>query len=253
VVGSAWATVFSRIAMAGFLFAVIVYRERDRPSGLRDVPFVIDPARMWRIVRLGVPAAGQTLLEVGVFAAASALAGRIAPAAVAAHNIVLNIVGFIFMVPFGLASAAAVRVGNGIGRGDRHAARAAGWVAILLALGVMTTSAILFASVPAWLVGLFSADEAVISIGVGLLLVAAVFQLFDGVQAVATGALRGLGDTRTPLVVNLVGHWMIGLPLAYALCFWYGWGAQGLWMGLASGLIVTGGVLVVVWHRRNLF
>jgi MATE family multidrug resistance protein len=253
VVGSAWATVFSRIAMAGFLFAVIVYRERDRPSGLHDVPFALDPARMWRIVRLGVPAAGQTLLEVGVFAAASALAGRIAPAAVAAHNIVLNVVGFIFMVPFGLGSAAAVRVGNGIGRGDRHAARAAGWVAILLALGVMTTSAILFASVPAWLVGLFSADEAVISIGVGLFLVAAVFQLFDGVQAVATGALRGLGDTRTPLIVNLVGHWMIGLPLAYALCFWYGWGAQGLWMGLASGLIVTGSVLVVVWHRRNLF
>jgi len=253
VVGSAWATVFSRIAMAGFLFAVIVYRERDRPSGLHDVPFVLDPARMWRIVRLGVPAAGQTLLEVGVFAAASALAGRIAPAAVAAHNIVLNIVGFIFMVPFGFASAAAVRVGNGIGRGDRHAARAAGWVAILLALGVMTASAILFASVPAWLVGLFSADAAVISIGVGLLLVAAVFQLFDGVQAVATGALRGLGDTRTPLLVNFVGHWMIGLPLAYALCFWYGWGAQGLWMGLASGLIVTGSALVVVWHRRNLF
>jgi MATE family multidrug resistance protein len=251
VVGAAWATVFSRVMMAGFLFAVIVYRERERSSGLHDVPFVLDLARMWRIVRLGLPAAGQALLEVGVFAAASALAGRIAPAAAAAHNIVLNIAGFIFMVPFGLASAAAVRVGHGIGRGDRKGARSAGWVAILLALGFMTASAILFASVPAWLVGLFSADADVIAIGAGLFLVAAVFQLFDGVQAVATGALRGLGETRTPFIVNLVGHWMIGLPLAYALCFWYGWAAQGLWMGLAAGIMITGGVLLVVWHRRS--
>jgi MATE family multidrug resistance protein len=98
---------------------------------------------------------------------------------------------------------------------------------------------------------LFTADADVIAIGVGLLFVAAVFQLFDGVQAVATGALRGLGDTRTPFIVNLIGHWMIGLPLAYALCFWYGWDAQGLWMGLAAGLIITGGVLLVVWHRRS--
>ena len=90
-----------------------------------------------------------------------------------------------------------------------------------------------------------------IAIGVGLLLVAAVFQLFDGVQAVATGALRGLGDTQTPMIVNFVGHWMIGLPIAYVLCFRYGWGAQGLWMGLAAGIIVTGGVLLVVWHRRS--
>lgn len=251
VVGSAWATVFSRIAMAAFLFGVIVYRERDRPSGLRDVPLAFDPQRAWAIVRLGLPAAGQTLLEVGVFAAASALAGRIAPAAIAAHNIVLNIAGFIFMIPFGLASAAAVRVGHAIGRGDRAGARTSGWVAVSIALCVMTVSAALFALLPAQLVALFTVDPAVIQIGVGLLLVAAVFQLFDGVQAVTTGALRGLGDTRTPMIVNLVGHWLIGLPLAYALCFHYGWGAQGLWMGLAAGLIVTGLVLLAVWHRRS--
>ena len=251
VVGSAWATVFSRIAMAAFLLVVIIQRERDRPSGLRDVPFAFDGARVWRIVRLGVPAAGQTLLEVGVFAAASALAGRITPAAAAAHNIVLNIAGLIFMVPFGFASAAAVRVGHGLGRGDPHAARAAGWIAILLALGVMTASAVLFAAAPGWLVRLFSTDADVVAIGIGLFGVAAVFQLFDGVQAVATGALRGLGDTRTPFLVNLVGHWMIGLPLAYVLCFTYGWNARGLWIGLAAGIIVTGVVLLVVWDRRS--
>ena len=251
VVGAAYATVFSRVALAVFLFLVIRYRERDRPSGLHDVPFVLDPARMWAIVRLGLPAAGQYLLEVGVFAAASALAARIAPAAVAAHNIVLNIAGLIFMVPFGFGSAAAVRVGHAIGRGDRLGARTAGWMAVLLATGVMSASAVLFGLAPAWLVRWFTVDPEVIRIGAGLLLVACVFQLFDGVQAVTTGALRGLGDTRTPMIVNFIGHWVIGLPLAYVLCFWYGLAAQGLWMGLAAGLIVTGGVLLVVWHRRS--
>jgi MATE family multidrug resistance protein len=251
VVGAAYATVFSRLALAVFLWRVIVSRERRWPSGLHDVPFVFDPDRIRRIVRLGLPAAGQILLEVGVFAAASALAGRIAPAAVAAHQIVLNIVGFIFMVPLGLSSAAAVRVGHAIGRRDPAGARDAGWTAIALALGIMAASAMLCASSPAWLVRLFTADTAVIQISLGLLLVAAIFQLFDGVQAVATGALRGLGNTHTPMLVNLVGHWVLGLPLAYALCFHYGWGAQGLWVGLATGLIVTGAVLLAVWHRLS--
>jgi MATE family multidrug resistance protein len=251
VVGAAYATVLSRLALAAFLFGVIVYRERDRPSGLGDVPFAWDPRRAMMIVRLGLPAAGQLVLEVGIFAAASAMAGRIAPAAVAAHQIVLNIVGFIFMVPLGFSSAAAVRVGHAIGRRDRHGARVAGWMALSLATATMMASAALFALAPRWLVTLFSRDPDVIGIGVGLLLVAAVFQLFDGVQAVATGALRGLGNTHVPMLVNLVGHWLMGLPVAYLLCFRYGWGAQGLWMGLAFGLAITGVVLLGVWHRQS--
>ena len=128
VVGAAYATVLSRLAVAVFLFFVIVYRERDRPSGLHDVPFSPDPARVWAIVRLGLPAAGQMLLEVGVFAAVSALAARISPAAVAAHQIVLNIIGFIYMVPLGFGTAAAVRVGHAVGRGDATArASRGGW------------------------------------------------------------------------------------------------------------------------------
>ena len=251
VVGSAYATVIARLAVAAFLFLVILRRERDRPSGLHDVPFAFDPDRVWRIVRLGLPAAGQNLLEVGIFAAASALAGRITPAAVAAHQIVLNIVSFIFMIPFGFGSAAAVRVGHAIGRGDRGGAQAAGRTAIALATAVMAMSAVLFFLAPRWLVSLFTRDPEVMAIGVGLLLVAAVFQLFDGVQAVATGALRGLGDTHTPMIANLVGHWVLGLPAAYWLCFGRGWGAQGLWAGLACGLIFTGIVLLLAWERRS--
>lgn len=251
VVGAAYATVFSRLALAVFLLGVIIYRERDRPSGLHDVPFTLDPRRMWAIVRLGLPAAGQTLLEVGVFAAASALAARIAPAALAAHQIVLNIVGFVFMIPFGFGSAAAVRVGHAIGRGDLRGAQVAGWMALALATLTMLTSATLFAVLPEWLVRLFTSDAGVIRVGVGLLYVAAVFQIFDGVQAVATGALRGLGNTHTPMVVNFMGHWIIGLPTAYLLCFHYDWGVQGLWMGLAAGLIITGAALLGVWHRQS--
>lgn len=251
VVGAAWATVLSRAALAAFLFGVIAYREREVSTGLRDVPFVWDPRRMWALVRLGIPAAGQLLLEVGVFAAASALAGRITPAAVAAHQIVLNVVGFIFMVPYGISSAAAVRVGHAVGRRDPPGARAAGWTALALATMAMLGSATLFATVPEALVRPFTSDAAVIRIGVGLLAVAAIFQLFDGVQTVTTGALRGLGDTRTPMIVNFVGHWILGLPLAWLLCFRYGYDAQGLWMGLAVGLIFTGAILLVVWHRRS--
>ena len=251
VVGAAYATVASRIVMAIVTLLAILWNERRRPSGLHDVPFEFERWRMWRVVTLGAPAAGQILLEVGVFAAASALAGRIAPAAVAAHQIVLNIAGFIFMIPYGIGSAAAVRVGHAVGRGDRSGARLAGWVALGLATAIMTMSAFTFATVPEALVRIFTEDASVIRVGAAVLLIAAVFQLFDGVQTVATGALRGLGETRIPMFSNLVGHWAIGLPLGYVLCFHRGWGIEGLWVGLALGLMLIGTVLLVVWHRRS--
>jgi MATE family multidrug resistance protein len=250
VVGAAYATVLSRVVMALFLLVALVVRER-RKSGLHDVPFRWDPARMRAIVRLGAPAAGQILLEVGVFAAAGALAGRITPAAVAAHTIVLNVVGFIFMIPYGVSSAAAVRVGQAVGRQDAHGMRQAGWAAILISLAVMTFAAVLFATTPELLVRAFSSDPVVLRVGAALLLIAVVFQLFDGLQTVATGALRGLGNTHTPAVWNLAGHWLLGLPVAYYLCFVRGWGVEGLWTGLAVGIILVGAVLLYVWHRES--
>jgi MATE family multidrug resistance protein len=190
-------------------------------------------------------------LEVGVFAAAAALAGRISPSALAANQIVLNIASFFFMVPLGLSSAAAVRVGYAIGRGDLRGARRAGWSAILLALAAAAIVAASFLLVPERLLAIFTDDPGVVGLGVTLLLVCAVFQPFDGLQAVATGALRGAGDTRTPMLCNLAGHWMIGLPVAYVLCFHRGWGVVGLWVGLSVGLILVGTVLLVTWHIRS--
>jgi MATE family multidrug resistance protein len=251
VVGAAYATVSSRVCLALFTFGVVLRRERRRPSGLHDVPFTLDVPRMREIVRIGLPAAGQILMEVGVFAAASALAGRIAPAAAAAHQIVLNIAGFIFMVPYGIGSAAAVRVGSAVGRGDPAGARRAGWAALGLSTAMMMVSAVMFTVMPDRLVRIFTDDPGVVAVGAALLLVAAVFQLFDGVQTVATGALRGLGETRLPMLSNFVGHWLIGLPVGYALCFRYGWGVRGLWVGLALGLTLIGMVLLVVWQRRG--
>ncbi|MDQ3068726.1 MAG: MATE family efflux transporter [Acidobacteriota bacterium] len=250
VVGSAWATVFARVYMAAFLFLVILRRERAISTGLRDVPWWPEGARLVRLFRLGLPAALQITVEVGVFAAASALAGGVGTAAVAAHQIALNVASFTFMIPFGMSSAGAVRVGQAVGRGDLAGVHAAGKAALLIGGGFMAFAGLVFVLVPRPLLHLFTRDEGVIAIGLSLLAIAAVFQLFDGVQAVSTGLLRGLGDTRTPMLWHLVGHWAVGLPLGYALCFWWGWGVPGLWTGLSAGLILVGIVLVALWFYR---
>jgi MATE family multidrug resistance protein len=154
------------------------------------------------------------------------------------------------MVPLGIASAGAVRVGHAVGRRDREGAARSGWTAILFGVLFMSCAAAAFLLVPRALIGAFTNDPSVVRVGVSLLFVAALFQLFDGVQAVSTGTLRGLGDTRTPMLWNLAGHWFIGLPLGYSLCFVWGFGVVGLWWGLSTGLIICGIALLIAWSRR---
>jgi MATE family multidrug resistance protein len=250
VPGSAWATALSRVVMAGYLLGVIAYREHGRRPGLFETSLAIDWSWMRRLLFLGVPAASQITLEVGVFAASTALAGRLAPVALAAHQIAIHIAALSFMVPLGIASAGAVRVGHAIGRRDIGAAERAGWTALMLGAGFMACTAAAFLIMPRVLLGAFTRDQSVLTLGASLLAVAAVFQLFDGIQGVATGVLRGLGDTRTPMVWNLVGHWFVGLPTGYMLCFVLGIGVVGLWWGLSIGLIICGVVLLIVWSRR---
>jgi MATE family multidrug resistance protein len=250
--GSAWATLLARVFMAAFLFVVILRHEAHVVPGLRDTPMGIDPARLRRLFRLGIPAAGQMVFEVGVFAAATALAARVSADGLAANQIALNMASFTFMVPFGISSAAAVRVGQAVGRRDPRGATIAGWTAIAIGVAFMATAAAVFLIAPGMLFRAFTSDRAVIEIGIDLLFVAAIFQLFDGVQAVATGALRGLGDTHTAMLWNLGGHWAIGLPLGYLLCFRRGYGVVGLWWGLSIGLMICGVALLVVWAGRGL-
>jgi MATE family multidrug resistance protein len=200
---------------------------------------------------LGIPAAFQMVFEVGVLATATALTARLSSDALAAHQIAINLASFTFMVPFGIASAAAVRVGHAVGRGDPSGAMRAGWTAIAIGVGFMTAAAAVFLLFPGALIRAFTPDRAVIEIGATLLVVAAFFQLFDGLQGVATGALRGLGDTRTAMLWNLAGHWAVGLPLGYVLCFQRGYGVAGLWWGLSLGLVICGVALVAVWARKG--
>ena len=248
--GSAWATVIARIGMAAFLLGVIVYRERERRPGLFETPRRIEWVRMRRLLALGAPAASQVTLEVGAFAAATALAGRLPPASLAAHQIAVNLAAFTFMVPLGVASAGAVRVGHAVGRRDHDGALQAGWTALLFGTLFMACAATAFLLMPRALIGAFTSNGPVIEIGATLLFVAAVFQLFDGIQGVSTGVLRGLGDTRAPMLWNLAGHWVLGLPLGYVLCFRLGLGVIGLWWGLSSGLIICGIALLITWHLR---
>ena len=250
VPGAAWATLISRLYMLGVLWLAVRHYDRARNSGLAATSRQISRERLGRLWRLGFPAASQVTLEVGVFGLATVLAGRLDPVSSASHQIALNIAGASFMVPLGVASAGAVRVGNRVGAGDPEGAARAGWAAIVLGSAFMSVMALAFLLAPRTFIGLFSPGPDVIALGASLLLVAAVFQLFDGLQAVATGVLRGLGETRMAMIVNLAGHWLIGLPIAYWLCFSLGMGVRGLWLGLSTGLIVCGIVLTWYWHRR---
>lgn len=250
VSGAAWATVISRIYMAAFLLAAIVITERRSHTGLFDTPLAIEGARCRRLVGLGFPAAMQAVLEVGVFAAATTLAGKLPPSSIAAHQIALNMAAVSFMVPFGIASAAAVRVGHAVGRRDPAGTARAGWTALLIGVGFMALAAATFVIFGRQLIGAFTTDASVIAIGIVLLRVAAIFQLFDGLQGVATGVLRGVGDTRTPMLWNFAGHWLVGLPLGYVLTFPRHWGVVGLWVGLSTGLIIVGVVLLIAWIRH---
>jgi multidrug resistance protein, MATE family len=247
VEGAAWATVLARVYMAAFLYVSILIVHR----GSSHVPFVFDMARVRRLVALGVPAASQLVLEVGAFAAVSGLAGRLDPVSLGSHQIALNLAALSFMIPLGLSSAGAVRVGHAVGSGDALRAMHAGWTALGVSAVITAAVGVVFLFMPTPLLRVFTTDSDVVSIGVRLLAIAAAFQLFDGTQAVATGVLRGIGDTRTPMIMNVIGHWMFGLPTGYALCFWAGWGVAGLWVGLCIGLVFVAVVLTLAWHQRS--
>ena len=249
--GSAISTVLSRLFMAAALLGFAWRYERQRGHPLFRHWAGPSLARLRELVRLGAPAAGQIVLEVGAWNLVTLAAGYLTPAALATQQIVLNYASITYMVPLGVSAAAAVSVGHAVGAGDAQRARRAGWLALALGTGFMLLAAVVFLLAPRPLIELYTHNAQVLAVGTGLLGLVAAFQIFDGIQTVSTGALRGLGETRIPMLANLVGYWVLGLPLGLGLCFVLHWGIYGLWIGLTLALIVIASALLVRWRRDS--
>ena len=244
-VGSAWSTVMARTVMVGMAGVALLRAER----GLSQTPWRPDLFRVRALLKLGTPAAGQIGAEMLVWAIATVLAGRLAANSLAGHQIATTVVSTTYMLPLGVSSAAAVRVGHAIGRGDPRGAAHSGWMALALGAAIMSLCAFALLTVPQFIARLFTPDAAIIAAAVPLLRLAAFFQLFDGLQVVTTGALRGAGNTATPMICHIVGYGIFGLPLGAVLCFRAQMGAPGLWIGLSTGLILIGIALATFWRR----
>ncbi len=233
-VGSAWATTVART----LLFVVLlVLARRDLAPLLgrfdRDA-LLVQP--LLRIVRLGTPIGFQVQLEIIAFAVIALLMGGFGTLQMAAHQVAINLASLTFMVPLGVGSATAVRVGRAIGAGATGGARRAAASGLLIGASFMSLTAALFIFAPRALASAYTYDVEVIALASLFIPIAGFFQVFDGLQVVSAGALRGAGDTRAPLVVNIVGFWCIGLPISWLLAFKLGYGPVGLWWGFVAGL-----------------
>lgn len=250
VLGSAWATMVSRWLMA-VLLMVLGWRYLS-PYLRRLAPQVFDAAAIGRMIRLGAPIGTQMLLEWGAFGTVALLMGWLGTVQVAAHQVAINLASLTFMVPVGVSSAAAVVVGHAVGREDPDGVRRSSLAALLVGAGFMTLTAITFVTLPGFLAGIYTTDATVLQLAVLLLPIAGVFQVFDGIQVVSVGLLRGLGDTRIPMLASILGFWCLGIPVSLWLAFGRKMGAVGLWWGLVVGLAVVALFLVIrIKHREE--
>lgn len=234
----------------GLLVAVVFYVLRAR--GLRRCRLGFagpERATIWRLTRLGTPIGAQLAIELAVFGVTAILAGWLGTQPQAAHQIAISLASLTFMVPLGLSTAASVRVGRHIGAGVWAAAMHAGKVALGLGAFTMGGAALCFLVIPEPLASIFSPEPEVLVLAGQLLMIAAAFQIFDGVQVVGQGCLRGAGDTRTALYTNLAAHWLVGIPFGYLLAFEFGLGVHGLWWGLTLSLGLVALTLTTMFLR----
>lgn len=196
-------------------------------------------ATVREILRVGVPVGVALVAEVGMFTAVAVLMGSLGTVTVAGHQVALNFTALMFMIPLGVAMAVTVRVANAVGRRDAEGVRRAGWIGVGLALAIQGFNALLMLTLPRSIAGLYTDDPVVIEMAAGLLFFAALFQISDGLQISSSAALRGLKDTRVPMLITGVAYWGIGIPTGLVLAFRLGMGAQGLWIGLITGLTVA--------------
>ena len=249
VFGSAWATLISRWCMAGLLLVLAwrhvgMYLRRPAPNVLEAKPIL-------RVLRLGGPIGAQMMFEFGAFAFVALLMGRLGVVQVAAHQVAINLASLTFMVPLGVSSAAAVIVGHAVGRQDPDGVRRSTAAALRVGAAFMAVTAGLFIGFPGPLARLYTDEADVLALAAVLLPIAGVFQVFDGLQVVALGLLRGLGDTRVPALINVVAFWFVAIPTSYWLGFGLDRGATGLWWGLVVGLAVVAVTLVARLRHRE--
>lgn len=243
--GVATSLVYTGMAVLGLLYVAWRYRA---PAVFKR-PWRWDPVTAREVARLGWPISVTVGFESALFAVSALLMGRFGTSALAGHQVAIQTSSFTFMIPLALGIATSARVGHAVGRGDPIGARAAGVVGIGMSLLVMVGTALLFWLAPRWVVALYldvtdPANALVVEHAVTFLAVAAAFQLFDGLQVSAIGALRGLKDTRAPMLITLVSYWFVGIGSGVLLAFVAGWEGVGLWWGLVLGLAVAGVALL---------
>jgi len=255
LVGSGLGSTITWLIMCAALIAVISTDRRFRRFHLFGHWWRFDRQRTVAMLKLGWPIGATMGLEIGVFALAAYFMGWIGAPAVAAHAVALQLAALTFMVPLGLGQAATVRVGLALGRKDEAGVARAGWTAWVLGLLFMATMALVMWGIPRQLITLFledaPANAVVIGLAVSFLRVAAAFQLVDGAQVIGAGMLRGLHDTRWPLLFALVGYWVVGLGIGSWLAFAADWKGVGIWVGLASGLAVVAALMLARWIMRE--
>jgi MATE family multidrug resistance protein len=250
--GCGWSTAVVMLLELLAMILVVLFT-RIRQVGLfRQFSWPSLP-QISQLFRLGLPIGLSIFVEFGFFAVVTLLIGRLGSETVAAHQIVNNISGLIFMVPLGLGMATSIRVGFNVGAGDRLAARRAGWLAMTTSAGFALVSIVLLLVLGPWIIELYTEQTAVISIASSLLGIVACFLVFDGVQVNAMGALRGFKDTAVPFGIAFSCYWLLGFPVAWILGFGYfetiNFGVHGYWLGLAAGLVCASAALGYRFHR----
>lgn len=238
-VGAGWATAIVFWVQLFVLAGWIAWRPRYSPYGLFEQFSRPNPREILATLKLGLPIGIMVFLEGGMFVGTALLIGTLGAVPVAAHQVAMNWAGLMFMVPVGLSGAITVRVGNAIGRSDPEGARRAGLVGMLIALTFGLISAAFMLAFPGLIVGFYTSEPEVAALAVSLLFFAAFFQVADCLQASAAGALRGLKDTRVPMVYSVIAYWMVGLASGWFLTFRLDWGPTGMWIGIITGLSVA--------------
>ena len=259
VTGSSWSTSFARLYLMAVLLVALLQADRRHSYGLRaaarnKATRRIEFARLKQMFLLGAPAGAQIFVEIAIFALVTCLIATFGPLQLAGHEVALQCASTTFMVPFAISAATSVRVGHAIGQlrtglGSVTDVAAAGWSGIGAGAAFMLCASVLLVTIPAHIARVFTPDRGVIAAAVPLLLVAAGFQFFDGIQITATGAMRGAGRTQAPFWTQLVCYWAVGMPLGAVLAFRAQWGAAGLWCGLLIALAGAAIVLLWLWHR----